>query len=1126
MTKQLNQLNNFTTMKHLYLTLLALLCSVMAFADAPLRRPINVNQPAWFVHIDNWNDADPQKIIDLIPEDIKPYVIFNISMSISHNETTGEFDRVPDGYSTARTWLRVCAENNVWAMVQCASGGYAHFPEDDLRFYEELYREYPNFVGWNYAEQFWGFDNQFSCTFDQRLAHFADLMKLARKYGVYTCISFCGNYWSLALNPLAMMKRNAAFAKEAREAPQNLIICDKYTMSSMFYEYESTNFGTFVAGFTNNYGIRFDQCGWNSELESEKDNMPAAAGAAPVLNNWLLTGGTVNDGPELIWQQDFQTAGAKTLSDGYNYRVFNRFPQFDNVSIDLYRKILDGTIRIPTREEVIDRHKLVIVDDVNTGDDGTVYGAPNTLYDGLYSTQTGAFYHDQKDWFKKTGRYPTIPVVSELVDGLANSIPNQVLRSKYDSRWSTIQKKVDEFNKIFPEEYKGNAFAAHVANRWLIYNPLKSGNGASADIPLQYNTCKNIRFGISQYTTCLMNELTDELKLYLTNYRTDVTALKNDTIEITGATAQPSMTWKDRANHSASKVVKEEWNNGKYTLIIAHNGPVDVDIKCAGSETGKKTPAADRVLTTPEKPAIYMGPITHQCEDFDYKNTNGYKLAPYALGTIKGFHSLGYHDFGTNASATLRDTFTVQKAGKYNVTLRYTAPDGRPRIKLFVGTKATIATLPQTAKGEWTELTIKNQTFTEGKNQVRILAFGNQYNVFFDEVTVADPDYKLPTAINVDRYELNYNTYENTPKADSLYLNARSVTGNVNVVTEGEYSVSETIDGEYTNALAITPDENGDLYDKKVYVRINPIAAQGKYEGTVRFYAEDCLDHVTTLSGDVTPAPVTIVYDFNNDAVKTSATNPPAKGVTVPSYGTSTAGVVSYKGENALRIYSAGGRNGSGALNLNNFTAKATDYSVTWKQYNMQNNQYKVGMMLRGGKIVGTSSAGYSQGFREGYLFIVNNDPTNSNTNFRIYKSTTASNLNQIVGQTTNLNPAAGTATWYRATVKGYPNVTLSLEYSTDGENWLMGAQTYDNSATAFEQGSTQICWGLAAAQNLFVLDNITFNGVTYDPTGVNTVQAVQNNTANDAIYNLKGQRVSTMNSGNIYITKGKAILK
>ncbi len=43
--------------------------------NGALRRPISPEQPAWFVHIDSWNYADPQKIIDLIPADIRPFTI-------------------------------------------------------------------------------------------------------------------------------------------------------------------------------------------------------------------------------------------------------------------------------------------------------------------------------------------------------------------------------------------------------------------------------------------------------------------------------------------------------------------------------------------------------------------------------------------------------------------------------------------------------------------------------------------------------------------------------------------------------------------------------------------------------------------------------------------------------------------------------------------------------------------------------------------------------------------------------------------------------------------------------------------------------------------------------------------
>ncbi|MBO6143896.1 MAG: hypothetical protein J6O54_01375, partial [Prevotella sp.] len=56
--------------------------------DGPaLRRPITPEQPAWIIHIDVWNYADPQKIIDMVPEDVRPYVIFNIATSSSDEKS-------------------------------------------------------------------------------------------------------------------------------------------------------------------------------------------------------------------------------------------------------------------------------------------------------------------------------------------------------------------------------------------------------------------------------------------------------------------------------------------------------------------------------------------------------------------------------------------------------------------------------------------------------------------------------------------------------------------------------------------------------------------------------------------------------------------------------------------------------------------------------------------------------------------------------------------------------------------------------------------------------------------------------------------------------------------------------
>ena len=66
--------------KRFYSFLFLFLLMMVAGKDvaAQQRRPIDNKNPLWLVHVDVWNKADPQKIIDLIPDDIKPYVCLNL----------------------------------------------------------------------------------------------------------------------------------------------------------------------------------------------------------------------------------------------------------------------------------------------------------------------------------------------------------------------------------------------------------------------------------------------------------------------------------------------------------------------------------------------------------------------------------------------------------------------------------------------------------------------------------------------------------------------------------------------------------------------------------------------------------------------------------------------------------------------------------------------------------------------------------------------------------------------------------------------------------------------------------------------------------------------------------------
>ena len=58
--------------KRFYLVLLTMLLIGGLSMQAQERRPIDNQHPLWFIHVDVWNSADPQKIIDLIPARFSP----------------------------------------------------------------------------------------------------------------------------------------------------------------------------------------------------------------------------------------------------------------------------------------------------------------------------------------------------------------------------------------------------------------------------------------------------------------------------------------------------------------------------------------------------------------------------------------------------------------------------------------------------------------------------------------------------------------------------------------------------------------------------------------------------------------------------------------------------------------------------------------------------------------------------------------------------------------------------------------------------------------------------------------------------------------------------------------------
>ncbi|MBQ8623586.1 MAG: carbohydrate-binding protein [Oscillospiraceae bacterium] len=712
-------------------------------SDGTMRRPLGPDSPMYIVHVDTWVTPDPEAVIALIPEEIRPYVVFNISLSVSCDEVAQKFLVVQYGYETAKSWLRVLAENNCWAMIQPASGGLCHFPDYgtdvDLEntLYGEFFREYPNFLGFNYCEQFWGFDGTqfpFAPSAQDRYRHFANLLELTNKYGGYLTVSWCANQWSPGISPIAMLKEIPEWEEACLNYSENFILCEKYTQLSYIRDTESLVFGIWLSGYCGNFGIRYDETGWTG---GTSDDYTMSTGLPIYFERMVLNGATVIDGPELTPVDCILEGDAAETEDGYITRTWYTTSAFDNVAMDSFKKIVDGTFRIPTREEVIDRTKVILVNDVEVGDIDNKYSTPVDLFKGLYQTENDGGLKDNHDLYKSTGRYPTIPMCHDLSDDLSYDFDLVVYKSKYKQTWTNVNEKVEEFNELFPEEYTGDLYAAHYDNVWVTYNPYKANQTATGLIPLQYNTCESMELTYSRYTTGLVNEYADKITFYLNNYDdNNLLKAREDVIVINGATEEPTVTYTDRGISTLKAKVTSTWENGVFTVTVNHNGPIDIEINCKGSATGRSTDYNEASLVVPAPSNDYYGTLQHEVEYFEYTGIDQIVKNASRAG-IDNYTALGYTVVG-NSDAKLKETVNILTPGVYTLSLRYTSEADVSGVNVYVnGKKVSMPSMSASlALDEW--MTVSSDVkLKEGENVVEIRTKGGAKSpIYLDNFTL------------------------------------------------------------------------------------------------------------------------------------------------------------------------------------------------------------------------------------------------------------------------------------------------------------------------------------------------------------------------------------------------------
>lgn len=729
--------------KNFLLLVLLMLTIAWQSATAQQRRPIDSQHPLWLIHIDVWNSADPQKIIDLIPADIKPYVCMNLSLSCQFDTNTSMYRMPRNAVRTYKSWASVCQKNGMWFSCQPASGGHTHIQDNDLETFEYFFKTYPNFLGWDYAEQFWAFGDAgdlSSMTAASRWALFANLVEMSHKYGGFLTVSWCGGDYHMSTNPMGELKADKNFLAACKKYPEAIVFLYKYTHASSFYNNESICWGPFVSGLTKNYGVRYDNCGWNdmtSKLVGEnKCKYPGSAGIGTVMEQMCVNGGAVWDGPELIWREECFLNQNDTNVDGYTRRNWASSPHFKGIWLEMWRRLIDGTMYIPTREEVVNKTKIVVVNDLDISKGYDSYTSWDNLYNDVYlqtdpANQKKESRHNYGQWynnlcyFKSTGRYGAIPIVMGLYDDAAKAIPLQVKRSNYTSRWSTLAKKRADFDAKYPEVSKGDLYVNRYRNQLVTYTPytyLNAKKTASAEIPLLYNTCDSLKLQYAKLSSGVIREYADHIDFYFNNYRSDSLTQQYDKIIITGVTSEPTCTFTkpttNAKSHNASLSGKSYNAETKtFTVSVYHMGAAKLTINCTGEATNRLTDVIPlTALETPKQPEPFKGRIIIEAEDMDRKNVN-HKLtnSGWWAQDYKDFAGLGFIETQANTNSALRHYLKLDEGGEYNIRVRYCNSNKAGNMKATVNGTAQDISFEKVAKNDWREAVVK-ATLRAGTN--------------------------------------------------------------------------------------------------------------------------------------------------------------------------------------------------------------------------------------------------------------------------------------------------------------------------------------------------------------------------------------------------------------------------
>lgn len=517
------------SLEKLHYQVLTILIMVLFFIGqatilaAGMRRPVSSVHPIFIFR------GEPREVMNLFPEELKPYIALELYMSVTSPDAANYYDRV----------LYECDSMKIFAFAQVWNGWTA--TTIDTSWIARMFDRHPFFLGPLVAEMH-----------GSHYDFVADCINISARYGGFTL----NDDYLNGETDMLTSHSSSSILSSMRAHPDNYMIVNKQTTNSAYLKGEAIAAGLWLCGLAGNWGVNTDSwCWW----ETGRGKLFGEEGRSRKFNDarcWV----TYPEAEVSMVLYEAAIAGATvfTCFEHPSYEVSTDgipTPCFAREILPTLEKIVSANL-IPGRDEIRRKTKAA-------------WMAPDAI---PYRTFTAIrnLYEDgsNKDWLRTTGRYGVVPVlISSLNPTEMDFFPNRINLLDAGTLFPDRSSQEAFFNNLYPPEYSGDAYAESFhGNKWYLHNSFENTNASqSATIIPKIYSAAGISLDLPPITYALLEEQPAELKIRLGNYCVD-----KDSI------------WKD------ASVVMKNWISDVYVTHPDESFIRTVKVTLAGSKVKRK----------------------------------------------------------------------------------------------------------------------------------------------------------------------------------------------------------------------------------------------------------------------------------------------------------------------------------------------------------------------------------------------------------------------------------------------------------------------------------------------------------------------------------------------------------